>query len=767
MATETFGSSVNEVYIKQINERQNALGANNKSRDQVEFINSNAAWVKLRSSVNKISREKAQELLDNKGPKTGDLGKSLVAQNYVLLGGTLNPESRTPRSGILRSATSDNRNAGGRPAALNRDTEAYLNYESTGFRPMPGITQFNVESKNTYGTLMQATVNFTVWSREQLEDAELLYFRPGYTALLEWGHSVFLNNAGEKVIASEASTISEDIFFNRHHQMDQIDELIEGKRAKYQGNYEGMFGFITNFSWSFRPDGGYDCSVKITSRGIVIESIKNSAVSDNADESEQKDETKEQSEKTLEEYKSTLHFLFERLEQYTGEELKFNGTKFLEETKTNATKVSQKLKNAIEKNKKLIGYGSDEIDFNVYQLKIKSKEDNSWFTNLYIWALSRKSLSFIKMRTFLNMLNAFEILKDPSGDGKHICPFSLEYGEKYKTFPSHFSCEPLIALKPSIPSKFPEFIIGKKDKSEISLNSEMAKEAKATKNQESGIGGIDDIQNIMISTGFLADKMAGIIEGAQEQGTGLFDFIKAVLAGINAALVITNLDIFYDSTKNVYKIIDRGNPAKPSLNAQVINVTGLKNTVVELNVQSTISKNISSQISIAAQGHTGNYGENLRSILQWNAGALDRHIVAKEQGEKASEGDPNEGKEKVEKAIKDAFKSLNGTNVVWGNVNLELWAQVKTEGKHWILNEYHNSQPKGKDFEPMPVPVELSIKLLGISGLKIGQTFRINKQVLPRKYDRFAYIITGLSQEIGTDNKWYTTVKTQFYAAGL
>ena len=67
MATETFGSSVNETYIKQINVRQDALGSNNKTRDQVEFINSNASWVKLRSSVNKISREKAQELLDNKG----------------------------------------------------------------------------------------------------------------------------------------------------------------------------------------------------------------------------------------------------------------------------------------------------------------------------------------------------------------------------------------------------------------------------------------------------------------------------------------------------------------------------------------------------------------------------------------------------------------------------------------------------------------------------------------------------------------------------
>lgn len=756
MATETFGSSVNEKYIKQINVRQDALGSNNKSRDQVEFINSNAAWVKLRSSVNKISREKAQDLLDNKGPKEG-IGDSRVAQNYVLLGGTLNPESRTPRSGVLRSATSDNPNAGGRPAALNRDTEAYLNYESTGFRPMPGITQFNVESKNTYGTLMQATVNFTIWSREQLEDAELLYFRPGYTALLEWGHSVFLDNAGEKVIASEASTVPEGMFFKKFHQMDQIDEEIEKRRIKYQGNYEGMFGFITNFSWRFRPDGGYDCSVKIISRGIVLESIKNSAVSDNVDEDEQSDSSKENSEKTLEEYKSTLHFLFERLEKYSGDEIKFNGTKFLEEVQTNATKASIKLKAAIEKNKKLIGYGSDEIDFNVYYKQIKTKEDNTFFGQFLAFFSSRKSLTYIKMRTLLNMINAFEILKDPSDGSKHICPFSLEYGEKYKTFSNHFSCEPLIALKPSIPTDFPDFVIGKNDST--SINSEMFKDV--------GRERVDDIQNIMISTGFLADKMSGIIEGAQEQGVGLFDFIKAVLAGVNAALVITNLDVFYDSTKNVYKIIDRGNPAKPALNAQVINVTGLKNTVVELNVQSSISKNISSQISIAAQGHTGNYNENLRSMLQWNAGALDRHIVAKDQGDKKSGEDINKGKEKVKKAIQDAFKSLNNDSIVTGNVNLELWAQVKTEGKSWVLNEYHKSLPKGKDFEPMPVPVELSIKLLGISGLKIGQTFRINKQVLPRKYDRFAYIITGLSQEIGTDNKWYTNVRTQFYAAGL
>ena len=51
----------------------------------------------------------------------------------------------------------------------------------------------------------------------------------------------------------------------------------------------------------------------------------------------------------------------------------------------------------------------------------------------------------------------------------------------------------------------------------------------------------------------------------------------------------------------------------------------------------------------------------------------------------------------------------------------------------------------------------------GIAGLKIAQAFRINKGILPKKYDDWGYIITGLDHEIGTDNKWFTNIKTQFY----
>ena len=43
---------------------------------------------------------------------------------------------------------------------------------------------------------------------------------------------------------------------------------------KKNGNYEAMFGYVKNYSWSARMDGGYDCTTEIISLGEVIESMK-------------------------------------------------------------------------------------------------------------------------------------------------------------------------------------------------------------------------------------------------------------------------------------------------------------------------------------------------------------------------------------------------------------------------------------------------------------------------------------------------------------
>ena len=61
------------------------------------------------------------------------------------------------------------------------------------------------------------------------------------------------------------------------------------------------------------------------------------------------------------------------------------------------------------------------------------------------------------------------------------------------------------------------------------------------------------------------------------------------------------------------------------------------------------------------------------------------------------------------------------------------------------------------------IPVELHLKMLGISGMKVGNTFRVSSGVLPQKYKDYGFIITGLSHSI-ENGKWYTDIKTQFFS---
>ena len=78
-----------------------------------------------------------------------------------------------------------------------------------GYRPMPGITGLDIEHKASYGSLRQATVKFQCWDIHQLEQLELLYMRPGYTALIEWGWLPYIDNSGKL-----RNGIIEDNFFS-------------------------------------------------------------------------------------------------------------------------------------------------------------------------------------------------------------------------------------------------------------------------------------------------------------------------------------------------------------------------------------------------------------------------------------------------------------------------------------------------------------------------------------------------------------------------
>jgi hypothetical protein len=91
--------------------------------------------------------------------------------------------------------------------------------------------------------------------------------------MLEWGWDKYLDSKG--VLQQTGNTIIEDEWFktNGTTQLQMLNS-IQKKRRDYQGNYDGFFGKVSNFTWNFNPDGSYDISIDLITLGDIIESLK-------------------------------------------------------------------------------------------------------------------------------------------------------------------------------------------------------------------------------------------------------------------------------------------------------------------------------------------------------------------------------------------------------------------------------------------------------------------------------------------------------------
>jgi N-acetylmuramoyl-L-alanine amidase len=151
-----------------------------------------------------------------------------------------------------------------------------------GIRPMPGITNVVINSRSTTSVglkgLRECTISIKCHSLAQLQAIEILYMRPGYTALLEWGHSVYFNSSDDD---PQQNITYIDIFSGGKTRFDVYDEIYK-KKIESNGNYDAILGKVNNFSWTADDNGGYDITVNIISMNDIIDSLKiNQVVTEN------------------------------------------------------------------------------------------------------------------------------------------------------------------------------------------------------------------------------------------------------------------------------------------------------------------------------------------------------------------------------------------------------------------------------------------------------------------------------------------------------
>ena len=226
--------------------------------------------------LNKIGEK---EILANKKERDNWRRENL-ARNWILEGGM--PISKETQDGLGKVIPRGGFNASLHQGIANQGFSSYGDpmtrsdaKDGYGIVPMPGIIDAQIKVKSAYGSLREGKVNFVCHNRRQLEILELLYMRPGYPILLEYGWTPHIKTSMKtKNISKSNDFFIMNEFFSAQSSMPELNDAILKKKQEAGGNYDAHLGVCKNFEIKAREDGGYDCSTTIISMGEILEGLK-------------------------------------------------------------------------------------------------------------------------------------------------------------------------------------------------------------------------------------------------------------------------------------------------------------------------------------------------------------------------------------------------------------------------------------------------------------------------------------------------------------
>ena len=297
MTGNILGEPFDKFVVNQIKKRQQTHGSGFndilRSPEQIQVLNNRNAWIKMASGVEVKDETRLEDIvgIDVNKFKLKGLG---LAKNFILFNGTSKISEDLQniifREGIPTSKTS-----------LNDETQnnAYgLGGSQFGIQPMPGVVDVKIDNLNR-GSIRKAIVTLKAYNKKQFEIIELLYLRIGFTMLLEWGWDKYISNE-DGTLKNVENTLLEDFWFeespidlnetarlsqetfgvregiNDIGDNSQLEVLkkIKQYRERYDGNYDGFLGRVTNFSWKFDKEGTYNITINLVTLGDIIESLQ-------------------------------------------------------------------------------------------------------------------------------------------------------------------------------------------------------------------------------------------------------------------------------------------------------------------------------------------------------------------------------------------------------------------------------------------------------------------------------------------------------------
>lgn len=814
------GESFDDFVGTQVDLRQKFYGSSTtvlEGREQ--YLYNKQPFIKLISSVN-IEAAKLKDL-----GLSESLAGSNLAKAFVLFAGTSefkglsqNPDPKITGSDVYNFRAGLNKNSSLQP---NLGNSAYgLGGLEFGQVPMPGITSATVSYKNR-GSLKTATINVKAHNRTQLNIIDALYLRLGYTVLLEWGWGAnYLSNKGE-VVPQIRKTLANE-FLDGTLDSGNILSALTRSRKKLSGNYDALYGTITNFNWSFNPDGTYDITISLVSVGNIIESLtindyigKGAVVTSDA-------------------FQSVLDNVKDQLKNIRSDgNININGTQ---------TQVSVTYEDAVQglttkkvrdKNGKLLfsefGLGFEDSNNEailalitqttglVSQTEVTGSEigvvgGNAGLNSLtyYLYKDIQLELDSSKAITLTNRKNqttpVLSVLKDGSTTyacridwgGKSNVNYYIKFRTLLKWIQDNLIYNNVNDAKKTKAITFDLFVDDNLIyKNKYSVATDFTKVITRnigypnliTENTSDTINLLDlpddvafisdknpnagKLMNVFLNLEWLVETLKSNVD--DEGNISLFRFLQSICQGINSSLgYVNSLDVVVDEETNQIKFVDdkpipgilkslnlRNSPTKFQVYAFSPNGSNLSGSFVrDFSIRTEITNKLATTLAVGAQALNAVVTENATALQSWNEGLTDRTAKIKEMENDSGKTDQT-AFEKYKSDIVNfvsLLKKYDDKTLSTDDLS-QLNNLNKTWQKFWSQTIAEAEQKASPNGVGF-IPINLNLTMDGLSGMKIYQTFIIDSKFLPLNYpEKLQFLIKGISHNIDR-NSWTTQIET-------
>jgi len=770
------GSNVRPGVKEQLNQREQLYAGSNRDITTIQGQN-NTSWIRLASSVD----------ID---------GSSAKAKQFVLFGGT------------------GEMNAGIALGGNSYFVEAYPFSKSQGYRPNPGIESLSFQYKNN-GALATCDIDIKCFTFEQFDAIEKLYLRPGYSILVEWGHTKYVNNAG-KVISLKKGDVDGAFttFMNGgSSQVGQLTTQIKNQRNKQDFNYDGFFGKIVNFQWTFNADLSYSITIKTITHGDIIEKLKiNTATPESiAKAKEEQAARKEEIEKeandeggVLDSVANGLGFVGEQIAKFftglfeTGNEFLGDIVDSIDDETWARKLIAKRTKSQIHRilfkllqNFEPVANAKGGIGEGVVE-KLKNTTDISTSSNAaagtatgQVTILQSEAIrvgfdvssaddqdlgNYQYYMTFGALLKIIEKTIYQDEAGLPLVRIDCQYGQTgMLTFPGQISADPLTCLIPH--TVYPTIVEEGLSFSGGGISYKILQDPALTQDfyldETNAVG---DLMKVMLNFNYIMQAYEDTMD--EDGNIALIDFVKKVLDDITLALgginkfatrvedegIAENIIearptlVIYDEGAHIKKKEKEGSPVvlKP------YGVTKTKGTTfLDVSFSSELSNEFASQISIGAQANGNQPGENATAFSEFNKGLIDRMVKVKTA--------PDTTEDTVVTKIAGTLLDLQeATNELYAEAEIDKDVIKTAVSVNSTYAKYCIGQLVTSQTIPAPffIPFNLKIKMKGISGIRIFDKIYLEDNILPQSYrGNVSFILKAVNHEV-SENQWTTSLET-------